>query len=84
MTYILSTSKLNATSQRWVNELADYNFTIKYRPGVVNRDADSLSRSCLDNLFTAYTEHAQPDDFNAIVSGISTQSGDVEAWFHEF
>ena len=84
LTYVLSTSKLNATSQRWVNELADYNFTIKYRPGAPNRDADSLSRLGLDNLFTTYTEQIQPDEFKAIVSGISTQSRDTEAWLHAY
>ena len=42
--YILSSAKLNATGLRWVGELADFNFTIKYRPGKVNTDADALSR----------------------------------------
>ena len=46
--YVTSTAKLNACGQRWVNELADYNFSIKYRPGKVNRDADCLSRAPLD------------------------------------
>ena len=44
LTYVLSSAKLNATGLRWVNELADFNFTIKYRPGKVNTDADTLSR----------------------------------------
>ena len=43
LTYVLSSAKLNATGLRWVNELADFNFTIKYRPGKVNTDADTLS-----------------------------------------
>jgi hypothetical protein len=43
LTYILSSAKLNATDLRWVGELADLNFTIKYRPGKVNTDADALS-----------------------------------------
>ena len=30
---------------RWVAELADFNFSIKYRPGKMNKDADGLSRN---------------------------------------
>ena len=44
LTYILTTAKLNAHGQRWVNELSDYNFKICYRPGKVNKEADCLSR----------------------------------------
>ena len=33
LTYVLTTAKLNATGHRWVSELADFSFTIKYRPG---------------------------------------------------
>ncbi|XP_019201938.1 uncharacterized protein LOC109195011 [Oreochromis niloticus] len=32
LTYILSSAKLNATGCRWVAELADFHFTIRYRP----------------------------------------------------
>ncbi|TWW52959.1 hypothetical protein D4764_0155110 [Takifugu flavidus] len=39
-----STAKLNATTHRWIAELADFNFSIKYRPGKANGDADGLSR----------------------------------------
>ena len=46
--YCLTTSKLNATTVRWVGELADFNFTIRYRPGAVHRDVDALSRLPLD------------------------------------
>lgn len=35
---------LNASGQHWVAELADFNFTIKYRPGKTNADTDGLSR----------------------------------------
>ncbi|KAK7891779.1 hypothetical protein WMY93_023742 [Mugilogobius chulae] len=48
LTYVLTTAKLNATGHRWVAELADYNFTIRYRPGKTNADADGLSRMPLD------------------------------------
>ena len=49
LTYIFTTAKLDATGQRWVATLSDYNFTIKYRSGKHNADADGLSRSVEDN-----------------------------------
>lgn len=33
LTYVLTTAKLNAVTHRWIAELADFQFTIKYRPG---------------------------------------------------
>ena len=44
LTYVLTTAKLDATGQRWVASLCDYDFVIKYRSGRKNIDADSLSR----------------------------------------
>ena len=46
--YIMSLDKPNATTQRWVSDLMDYNFIIHYHPGKVNKDADCLSRMPLD------------------------------------
>lgn len=48
LTYVLTTVKLNATGHRWVAELVDYNFSIRYRRGKSNSDADGLSRKPLD------------------------------------
>lgn len=48
LTYIMSTSKLNAVGHRWVGEIADFRFDIRYRPGKRNADADTLSRLPLD------------------------------------
>ena len=44
LTYVLSTAKLDATGHRWLAALAIFDFGIKYKPGVSNVDADSLSR----------------------------------------
>ena len=52
LTYVLSSAKLNASGLRWISELADFNFTIKYRPGKLNSDADTLSR--LPQNFESY------------------------------
>lgn len=45
LTYVLTTAKLNATGHRWLAALATYDFTIQYRPGRQNIDADLLSRN---------------------------------------
>ena len=44
LTYILSTTKLDAMGHRWVASLGPYNFKLNYKPGKLNTDADSLSR----------------------------------------
>lgn len=43
-TYVLTSAKLNATGHRWLAALSTYDFTIEYRPGRHNIDADLLSR----------------------------------------
>jgi transposase InsO family protein len=44
LTYILSSAKLDATTQRWVAQLSSYQFSLEYRSGKENIDADRLSR----------------------------------------
>ena len=44
LTYILTTTRLDVTRQRWVASLANYNFKIFYRSGKLNVEADALSR----------------------------------------
>ena len=44
LTYILTTAKLDATGHRWVAALSNYTFSISYKPGRNNADADALSR----------------------------------------
>ena len=44
LTYVLTPAKLDACGQRWVAKLANYNFTIKYKCGLSNVEADALSR----------------------------------------
>ena len=40
-TYVLTSAKLDACGQRWVAKLANYNFTIKYKCGLSNVEADA-------------------------------------------
>jgi hypothetical protein len=44
LTYVLSTAKVDATGHRWLADLSNFNFSIKYKPGPKNKDADALSR----------------------------------------
>jgi hypothetical protein len=44
----MTTAKLDATRHRWVAELSNFNFKIRYRPGKSNGDADGLSRMPID------------------------------------
>ena len=82
LTYIMSSSKLNATGHRWVEELADYNFTTKYRPGKMNVDADVLSRMPLDmNSYTrTCTEEVSQDGFGATIQAVREQSKGSTPW----
>ena len=44
LTYIFSSANLDAARQRWVAQLASYNFALKYQKGKDNMMADFLSR----------------------------------------
>ena len=57
LTYILTTAKLDATGQRWVASLANYNFKIFYRSGKLNVEADALSMIPWENT---QVDHLEP------------------------
>ena len=42
--YFVTTKQLNRRQVRWAQLLANYDFVVKYRPGVQNGKADALSR----------------------------------------
>ena len=44
LTYVLTSAKLDATGHRWLASLSSYNFSISYKAGKTNIDADALSR----------------------------------------
>ena len=71
LTYVMSSAKLNTTGLRWVAELADYNFTIKYHLGdtKIIIDADYLSRITLDmnTYMGTCTEELSPDVLRATI-----------------
>ena len=78
LTYVLSTGKLNATGHRWVSELAEFTFDIKYRPGRVNQDADALSRMPVDS--TTATKEISRENIRAVIEGINAQQYGNATW----
>ena len=82
LTYVLTTSKLNACGQRWINELAHYHFNINYKPGKQNEAADCLSRSPIkiEDHIVECTETLSGEEIQALCDAVATQSGDAEAW----
>ena len=54
LTYKLTSAKLDATGQRWVAALSAYDFSLTYRSGINNADADGLSRKA--NEVTKFPE----------------------------
>ena len=83
LTYVLTSAKLDACGQRWVARLANYNFSIKYKCGVSNAEADALSRIKWPE---ALSENVDIDNgcmdthiINAILSGAVTKSSLIES-----
>ena len=81
LTYVLTSAKLNATGHRWVAELAGYNFTIKYKPGVANKDADALSRMPMDieEYMKLCTKETSQEHIKACMKGIHAQEPWISA-----
>ena len=73
LTYILTSAKLDATGQRWVAALSAYDFTLSYRSGINNADADGLSRKVPET--TEYTKF--PEILKAISAAVSASHQDI-------
>ena len=82
MTYILTSAKLNATGLRWVNELADFHFDVRYRPGKANADADTLSRMPIsfEEYMSGSSEMVSQDVLNAVTSSINESNSTETTW----
>ena len=83
LTYVLTTAKLDACGQRWVAKLANYNFTIQYRSGQSNVEADALSKiswpKVLDGTDTVDIENMDTHIVNAIIAGARSKSSLIES-----
>lgn len=66
LTYVLSSAKLNATGHRWLAALATYEFTIQYKPGRINTDADLLSRNPHDDTAPIKWAEISPSGVKAV------------------
>ena len=70
--YVMTTARLNSTGFRWMSELSNYNFVVKYRPGKVQTDVDVLSRLILDEskIYQKYNETTSPAEFNMLYKSL--------------
>ena len=66
----MTSAKLNATGLRWVAELSNYQFDIKFKPGKKNGDADALSRRPMDltELERECTEGMKFEDLSMVMA----------------
>ena len=76
-TYVLSSAKLNATGQRWVNDLTDFNLQIHCKSGKTNVGVDALSRFPED--INLYHSTLAKETFEAVTDGTTTQQHKNEA-----
>ena len=82
LTYVLTSAKVNATGLRWVGELAEFNFGIRYQLGKLNVDADSLSRlpSDFKTHLDRCTEKITPESLHASISAVQALSNGDNVW----
>lgn len=81
LTYVTKTAKLNATGHHWVSELADYRFTLKYRPGSANRDADFLSQrpKPIEEIIQECTEECKQEVMESISKALEMEKrGEID------
>ena len=55
---------------RWVSELTDFNFKVKYRPEKSIQDCDYLSSIPVKDKFSSYTEEIDLDNFKFFFNSI--------------
>ena len=74
----LQTAKLGAVEQRWVAQLASFDYTIKYRPGKDHTNADVLSRFPVNSTDPTAANQDCGDDMLVRTVGAPNTGGD---WF---
>ena len=78
----MTTAKLNATGFRWIAELVDFHFSIKYMPGDKNKDADLLPHIPLDRIRQECTEETTLEIVDAIRQGITVNCRDTSCFIN--
>ena len=77
LTYILTTAKLDATGHRWVAVLSNYTFSMTYKPGKNNKDADVLSR-----IKWSAAVDISSQSMYAVCEGVQAPHGKIETLCH--
>ena len=82
LTYIKTSCKVNATGQRWVNELASFNFAIHYKQGSQDHIVDNLSRFSIhkDNSISEYSDLCDAGEVKSILDAAVNQQENNESW----
>ena len=84
LTYVLSSAKLDACGQRWVADLANFNFTLHYKRGMNNVEVDALSRIQWPDILTE-AEQSQYDHLPAsAMQAILLESSDHSPLIESF
>ena len=73
--YFLTSPNMDAMKQRWLNELAKYDFSLKYQKGKNNTLADASSR--------IGKEHLSDEEAKRVIEGVPVIPGDVFEVFKE-
>lgn len=74
LTYLLSTAKLDATGHRWLATLCEFQFSLKYQPGVGNRDTDALEDH-MSQMLVRRTESMPPEGMHVVCRGCAEGVG---------
>ena len=77
LTYILTIAKLDATGHRLIAALSNYTFSISYKPGKNNKDADALSRIKWPEAVDISSQSV-----HAICEGVQATHGKIETLCH--
>lgn len=68
LTYVLTSAMLHATGHRWLAALSNFNFSIQYKAGKHNADADGLSRRPHDPAETNQSAQVEDDRVRQFIS----------------
>ena len=79
LTYVLTSAKLDACGQRWVAKLANYNFTIKYKCGLSNLEADVPDVLADNEHLDIDLECMDTHVVNAVLTGSKSKSSLIES-----
>ena len=77
LTYILTAAKMDATGHRWVAALSSYIFSISYRQGRNNTDADALSWIKWPEAVDISSQSV-----HAVCEGVQAPHGKIETLCH--